>query len=283
MYRVLLFLITFMITLGLSRYLYAMKALNTAAAGMAAQEANLNTLSNNISNVNTIGYKKSRTEFEDLLYETVVEAGSRSSGNSRYNIGVQIGTGTKVAGVRTVHSQGNPQITNNPLDLMVQGEGFFGIVLSNNELRFSRNGSLSINAQGTVVTSKGFKLFPGFTVPANTMSITISESGSFDAYVSGQSEPINIGVVPIFTFTNTVGLKSTGGNLYRVTQSSGQPIQGIPGEGNTGSIMQGALETSNVNIVNEMTQLIRVQRAYDMNAKVMGIADQMLQTVNNIR
>lgn len=259
------------------------RALNTAATGMSAQEANVNTISNNIANVNTTGFKSGRTEIEDLLYETVTEAGSRSSGDSRYNVGLQIGTGSRVTAVKSVFSRGSPQITNNPYDLMVSGEGFFAVVLPNSELRYTRDGSFSPDNQGNLVNKQGYKLFPGFVLPANLQSINISETGTVDAYLQGQTEPINLGQIPVFTFMNAPGLAATGSNMFRITESSGAPMQNIAGENGSGSILQGTLETSNVNIMTEMTNLIRAQRAYEMNAKVMGIADQMLQTVNNIR
>jgi len=260
-----------------------MKALNTAATGMASQEVTVSTISNNIANVNTTAFKKDRAEHEDLLYQTFREPGSRSSASTQYNVGLQIGTGSKVSAVRKEFSQGLPQMTNNPFDLMINGEGFFGIVLPNNELLYTRDGSFNVNAQGVIVSRQGYSLYPGFTVPTNTTSVRISESGTVDAYASGQVEPVNLGTIPVFNFTNPVGLKSAGGNLYRVTESSGAPQQLVATEGNAGGIMQGALEASNVNVMNEMTSLIKAQRAYEMNSKVMGVADQMLQTVNNIK
>lgn len=260
-----------------------MKALNTAASGMAAQETSVSTISNNIANVNTTAFKKDRAEFEDLLYQTYREPGARSSASTQYSVGLQVGSGAKVSAVRKEFSQGMPQMTNNPFDLMINGEGFFGVILPNNELLYTRDGAFNVNAQGLIVNSLGYSLYPGFTIPANTTSVRVSESGTVDAYVSGQVEAVNLGTIPIFNFTNTVGLKSAGGNLYRVTEASGAPLQQIAAEGNAGKIMQGALEASNVNVMNEMTGLIKAQRAYEMNSKVMGVADQMLQTVNNIK
>jgi flagellar basal-body rod protein FlgG len=259
------------------------RALHTAATGMASQEANVNTISNNLANVNTTGFKKARTEFDDLLYETVQEAGARSSADSEYNVGVQVGSGSKVSATRKVHSQGSPQMTNNPYDLMVNGEGFFGIVGNNGEMKFTRDGSFNVDAQGSLVTRSGQKVFPGITVPPNAMSINVAENGIVEAFLRNSPEPINLGQIPVFTFVNPVGMRSEGGNLLGATQASGQPIQATPGVDNAGIIMQGAIESSNVSVMNEMTDLIKAQRAYEMNSKVMGIADQMLQTVNNVR
>jgi flagellar basal-body rod protein FlgG len=259
------------------------RALHTSATGMAAQESNVNTISNNLANVNTTGFKKARTEFDDLLYETVQEAGAKSSATSDYNVGHQVGSGTKVSATRKIHSQGAPQMTNNPYDLMVNGEGFFGIVSPNGELKFSRDGSFNVDAQGNMVTRAGHRVFPGITVPPNIMKISIAENGTVEAFTRDSVEPINLGQIPVFTFVNPTGLRSEGGNLMAATSGSGQAIQNTPGENGSGIVMQGAIEASNVNVMNEMTDLIKAQRAYEMNSKVMGVADQMLQTVNNIR
>lgn len=260
-----------------------MKALSTAASGMSAQETYVSTISNNIANVNTVGFKRGRTEIDDLGYETIQEPGARSSSNTTYNVGTQIGSGARVSAIRKEFTIGSPQITNNPFDLMINGEGFFGIIMPNGELKYTRDGSFNVDAQGTLVNKQGYKVYPGFTFPPNTSSVMISENGKIDAYVKGQTEPTSIGQLPIFTFVNAVGLKSTGANLYQVSLSSGAPIQAVAGESNAGALMQGALETSNVSPMTEMTDLIRAQRAYEMNSKVMGVADQMMQTVNNIR
>lgn len=259
------------------------KALNTAATGMASQEANVNNISNNIANSNTTGFKKSRTEFEDLLYETVQEPGARSSDSTRYNVGIQVGTGSKVSANKKIHTQGNPMITNNPFDLLIKGEGFFGILTPNNQVKYTRDGSFSVDAQGNLVTKNGDKLFPGITLPANTLNVNISDNGTVEAYFKNNPEPEQVGNIPLFTFINPAGLKSVGANLYSNTMASGEPTQNVPGENNSGGLMQGALESSNVSVMNEMTSLIKAQRAYEMNSKIMTVADQMLQSVNNIR
>lgn len=260
-----------------------LRALNTAATGMAAQDAHVATISNNIANVNTTGYKQQRVEFEDLAYETVVESGSRSSTSSLNNVGVQIGSGTKVSGIKRSFEMGSPKLTNNPFDFMVNGEGFFAIQLPNGSLSYTRDGAFSVDNTGTLVTKHGYKVFPGFTFPPGTKSVSVSHDGQVDVYMANQVQPIQLGQMPIFTFINSAGLKSTGQNMFRITASSGQPIQNIAGTSNAGDIQQGTLETSNVSIMTEMTNLIKAQRSYEMNSKVMGVADQMLQTVNNIR
>jgi flagellar basal-body rod protein FlgG len=259
------------------------RALNTAATGMAAQESQVNTISNNIANVNTTGFKRSRTEFDDLNYQTIQEAGARSGNNTFYSVGTQIGSGAKVSATRKEFEQGGVSMTNNPFDLMVNGEGFLAVIMGDNEMRFTRDGALNVDAQGNIVTKSGHKLYPGLTVPPGTKSVNISENGMVDAYVQGQTEPTNLGQIPIFTFVNPTGLKSTGANLYQVSFSSGEATQNVAGNSNAGVIVQGALESSNVNIMTEMTNLIRAQRAYEMNSKVMGVSDQMMQTANNIK
>ena len=260
-----------------------MRALNTAATGMAAQETNVSTISNNIANVNTVGYKKQRAEMESLLYETVTEAGSRSSFNSQYNVGVQVGSGSKVSSIRREFTKGSPQITNNPFDLMIDGEGFFAVIMPNQEVRYTRDGAFNVNNLGVLVNKHGYTLMPTLTFPPNTVSANISEDGQVEAFIAGQVEPVNIGRIPVFTFTNAPGLKATGGNLYRPTRSSGNPIQNVASTNQAGRVLQGTLESSNVSIMNEMTNLIKAQRAYEMNSKVMKVADEMLQTINTVR
>lgn len=260
-----------------------LKALHTAASGMSAQEANVSTISNNIANVNTTGFKRGRTEIEDLTYETVQEAGARSSASTNYNVGTQIGSGARVSAVRKEFTNGAPQATNNPFDLMINGEGFFGIIMPSGELKFTRDGSFNVDAQGSMVNKQGYKVYPGFQFPPNTSSVNISDDGKIQSFTKGVPEPVEVGQIPVFTFVNPVGLKSTGMNLYQVSLSSGQPVQAIAGSESAGPVMQGYLEASNVSPMTEMTDLIRAQRAYEMNSKVMGVADQMMQTINNIR
>ncbi|MCB9094877.1 MAG: flagellar basal-body rod protein FlgG [Halobacteriovoraceae bacterium] len=259
------------------------KALNTAATGMESQQKNVDNIANNIANVNTTAFKKNRTEFEDLLYQTYEEAGARSSNNTEYTVGNQVGSGSKVAAVKKDHSQGDPKITNNAYDLMVQGDGFFGVIQPNGSIGYTRDGSFNVDAAGNVVTKNGLRLYPGITVPAGTSHLNVTNDGKVEAFVNGQKDPTEIGQIPVFTFVNPVGLKSIGGNLLAETRGSGNATQNIPGQNSSGIIQQGMLETSNVSVMNEMTDLIKAQRAYEMNSKVMGIADQMLQTVNNIR
>jgi len=259
------------------------RALNTAATGMSAQEANVNTISNNIANANTTGYKTHRTEFEDLTYQTVQQAGARSSSGSQYMVGQQVGSGAKVSATRRIHKMGSPQVTNRAYDLMIMGdEGYFGVQVGDS-VQFTRDGAFTVDAQGIIKTRDGHPLLPVITVPPNTKSLNIAEDGKVQAFLTSQTEPIDLGQIPVFTFVNPAGLMDMGGNLTKKSTASGEPIQLIAGTENAGPIQQGYLESSNVSIMNEMTGLIKAQRAYEMNSKVMGIADQMLQTVNNIR
>lgn len=272
-----------LIALFLAANAHAMiRALNTAATGMGAQEANVNSISNNIANVNTTGYKAQRVEFEDLVYETIEEAGARSSNNTQYTVGHQVGSGAKVSATRRMHTMGSPQMTNRPYDLMIMGDGFFGVQVGN-KMMFTRDGSFTVDAQGVVKTRSGHPIVPGITIPPNTKSLNISPEGQVQAFLTNQTAPIELGQIPVFTFVNPAGLSDSGGNMAQATIASGEPIQNVPGSENAGAIQQGALESSNVSIMNEMTTMIKAQRAYEMNSKVMGIADQMLQTVNNIR
>ncbi|MBT3584151.1 MAG: flagellar basal-body rod protein FlgG [Halobacteriovoraceae bacterium] len=260
-----------------------LKALNTAATGMAAQETNVATISNNIANINTVGFKKRRTEFDSLLYETIRKPGSRSSDSTKWTVGVQVGSGAKVSAIRKEFSQGSPKITNNPFDLMINGEGFFGILMPNQQVTYTRDGSFHVDNQGTLVTKQGFKVLPVLVFPPNTKSVHVSPNGQVDAYMKSQIEPINIGQIPVYTFANPTGLNSAGANLFEKTVSSGAAISNIAGNSNSGVLEQGSLEMSNVSVMVEMTDLIKAQRAYEMNSKVMGVADQMLQTVNQLR
>ena len=258
------------------------RALNTAATGMAAQEQQVNTISNNIANSNTTGFKAKRTEFEDLMYETVNEAGARSSNDSEYTVGHQVGSGVKVSATRRQHTMGSPQLTGNTYDMMIMGEGFFGIQVGNETL-YTRDGSFDVDAQGILKTRSGHPLIPGITVSPNTVNIAVAENGIVQAFVKGQSDPIELGQIPVFTFVNPTGLADKGKNLLSGTNASGDAIQRIPGDENAGYISQGTLESSNVNVMNSMTNLIKAQRAYESNSKVLKIADEMLGTINQIR
>ena len=259
------------------------KALNTAAAGMVTQEEFVNTISNNIANSNTTGFKRSRPESEDLVYRTIIESGGSRDTDTRYSVGVQIGSGSRIAAVRKEFVDGSPMVTNRPWDLMVRGAGFFGIMHPDGKTFYTRDGSFNVDYKGNLVNRDGYKVFPGIQVPPNLLSVNITPVGEIEGYLSNQEDPENLGTLPIFTFMNSSGLKSVSGNLFAQTSGSGDPIQQEASRAGAGSILQGSLEMSNVSVMTEMTTLIQAQRAYETNSKVMGIADQMMETVNRIK
>lgn len=260
-----------------------LRALHTAATGMSAQETQVNTISNNIANVNTNGFKSGRTEFEDLLYQTVQEPGGLNGEQVERPLGLQLGSGAKVSALKRDFTQGPVNITQSTYDLLIQGEGLFGIMGNNDQMYYTRDGSFTVNSQGELTTKNGYKVYPGIAVPNNTTHLNVSSEGKVDAYVQGQTDPLTLGTIPVFNFVNQAGLKAMGNNLMMATMASGAATEGVASRGPAGAIQQGALEASNVNVMNEMTNLIQAQRAYELNSKVMGVADQMLQTVNNVK
>jgi flagellar basal-body rod protein FlgG len=261
-----------------------MRSLNIGATGMLAQQLNVETISNNIANLNTTGFKRSRPEFQDLLYQNERRVGSASSdAGTTVPSGIQIGLGVRTAAVYRDHTQGNLLPTQNPLDLAVQGIGFFQITLPNNEIAYTRAGSFQLSQTGEIVTADGYVVRPGLTVPQSATSITVNTSGQVLVKVAGTVDPQTIGQLQITQFPNEAGLQAIGNNLFQETTASGQPQDGTPGTTNFGTILQGFLETSNVNVVSEITNLITAQRAYEMNSRVIETSDQMLSTLSQIR
>jgi flagellar basal-body rod protein FlgG len=261
-----------------------MRSLNIGATGMLAQQLNVETISNNIANLNTTGFKRSRPEFQDLLYQNERRVGSASSdAGTTVPSGIQIGLGVRTAAVYRDHTQGNLLPTQNPLDLAVQGVGFFQINLPNNEIAYTRAGSFQLNQDGRIVTADGYEVRPGLVVPQNALSITVNTSGQVLVKVSGAVDPQNIGQLQLAQFPNQSGLQAIGNNLFQETTASGQPREGNPGTDNLGTMLQGFLETSNVNVVSEITNLITAQRAYEMNSRVIETSDQMMSTLSQIR
>jgi flagellar basal-body rod protein FlgG len=260
-----------------------MRAMDIAATGMQAQQLMVEVISNNIANVNTTGFKAQRAEFQDLLYQNIRAPGDSSSdAGTIVPVGVQIGIGVKTAAVYRMGLQGNLTQTGNPLDLAIQGDGFFQVQLPNGTLAYTRAGSLQLNNSRQIVTADGFLVQPSITIPANTTSITVDQTGQVQAQVAGQVNPQIAGQLTLATFPNEAGLLAMGQNLLTETQASGTPTVGNPGTNSIGVLNQGFLETSNVNIVNEITNLITAQRAYEMNSKVIEAADQMQQTLSNL-
>ncbi len=261
-----------------------MRSLNIGATGMLAQQLNVEVISNNIANLNTTGFKRSRAEFQDLLYQNERRVGSTSSdAGTTIPSGIQVGLGVRTAAVYRMHEQGNIQPTSNPLDVAVQGIGYFAVDLPTNEIAYTRAGSFQLNENGQIVTADGYTLRGPGQVPQNAQSITINSSGEVLVKVPGQTQAQNIGQINLSTFVNEAGLQASGQNLFMPTQASGEPDDGVPGVEQRGTILQGFLETSNVNIVSEITNLITAQRAYEMNSRVIETSDQMMSTLTQMR
>ncbi len=257
-------------------------ALKAAASGMEAQQAQIESIANNLANVNTNGYKKSRTEFQDLLYETMQEPGANTSALTQAPIGLQRGVGVRVAGSQRNFEPGNPVQTHRSLDLMIRGDGFFVIQLPNAEMAYRRDGAFHKSAQGRIETVDGYSLMPEIFIPPNTRRLEISEDGIVNAFIS-DTERVQIGQIQLATFVNNGGLKAIGRNQFIATEGSGPPTLLIPGQGTTGGLLQHYIESSNVDVVREMTDMISAQRAFEMNSKVIQAVDQILQHTVNVR
>jgi flagellar basal-body rod protein FlgG len=256
-----------------------MRALRIAATGMAAQQLNVEVISNNIANMNTVGFKKQRAEFEDLLYQNVERPGAQSSDSGTVvPTGVQLGSGVKAGSVYRITTQGGLTQTGNQFDLAINGKGFFQVLLPTGETAYTRAGNLSVNDTGQLVTTDGYQIIPAITIPQNSTGVTISQTGQVQASISGQTAPQLVGNLQVATFFNEAGLEASGNNLYLESGASGAPVLGQPGAPGFGSLMQGYTEASNVDPVSEITNLIVAQRAYEMNSKVVSAADSMLAT-----
>jgi flagellar basal-body rod protein FlgG len=261
-----------------------LKTLNTAATGMKAQQTNMDVISNNMANVNTVGFKKSRAEFEDLLYQTDKNPGEVSGLNAISPAGVQTGLGVKTQAVQKDFEIGVPKITNNPLDIMIEGKGFFQIELPDGNVGYSRNGAFKRSAEGKIVDGNGYGLIPEITIPPNTSGIEIEANGNVLVTIgNNMNQPVQLGQIELAYFVNPTGLRSIGRNIFTATPASGQPQVDAPGQNSLGQVSQGQVENSNVNIVDEMVNMITAQRSYETNSKAIQAADQMLQTVNNLR
>jgi flagellar basal-body rod protein FlgG len=260
-----------------------LKSLNTAATGMAAQQTNMDVIANNIANSSTNGFKKSRAEFEDLMYQTQKEPGAVTGMNAVSPNGVQVGLGVRTAAIQKDFANGSAVITKNPLDLEVEGSGFFQVMTPDGEVAYTRDGSFKKDPNGRVIDKNGNLLQPEITIPPNVSGIEVAPSGEVRTIVGMGDTPQQIGQIDLTTFVNPAGLKAVGKNLFMQSPASGQPVQSRPGLNGTGYLAQGQLETSNVNIVDEMVNMITAQRAYETNSKVIQASDQMLQSVNNLK
>lgn len=254
-------------------------ALYISKTGLSAQDTRLAAISNNLANVATAGFKKDRVVFEDLLYQIQRQPGASSSQSTELPSGMQIGTGVRVSSSQKLFTQGALQTTGEALDIGVNGRGFFEIMMPDGSSAYTRDGQFQVNANGEIVTGQGHILNPGLTVPADAQTITVGQDGVVTVKLPGQPQPVNIGNINLVDFVNPSGLQALGGNLYSETIASGNPQQSTPGQNGMGKLAQGSVESSNVEVVEELVDMITTQRAYEMNSKAISTADQMLQFV----
>ncbi|SHG49417.1 flagellar basal-body rod protein FlgG [Hydrocarboniphaga daqingensis] len=252
-------------------------ALWVAKTGLDAQQTRMAVVSNNLANVNTTAFKRGRADFEDLLYQNVQTAGAQTSTQTQSPTGLAIGTGVRIGATEKLFTQGNMSLTNNSLDIAINGRGFFQVLQPDGTMAYTRDGSFQVDSQGQVVTDKGYAVQPGLQVPAGAQNLTISADGIVSVTLAGQTAPQQIGTLTVSDFINPAGLMARGENLYIETAASGTPQSGTPGLNGLGSLVQGSLEASNVNVVEEMVNMIETQRAYEMNSKAISTTDQMLQ------
>lgn len=258
-----------------------LRALTTSATGLEAQQANIDRIANDLANVNTDAYKRDVTEFHDLMYENVKDPGGRQGASTVSPTGVQKGLGVKVGSTHKIFEQGSVKVTNNPYDMMIEGKGFIPVTLPNTgEVVFTRAGTFKLDAQGRISLSNGALLQPQITIPPNSTNVVIAPNGEVKA-TSPEGDQV-VGQIQLTQFINPQGLMAVGNNFYKKTAASGEAQSVIPGEGGTGTIMQGALESSNVNVANSMIEMIGAQRGYEMNTRVMSVADKMLEATTNI-
>jgi len=256
------------------------RALYTAATGMQVQQQNVDNIANNLANASTVGFKRTRLEFQDLLYQNLRTPGAAATSSTEIPVGLQIGLGARTISSERIFLQGDFRQTENPLDLVIEGSGFFQVRQSNGELAYTRAGSFHLNSQGQIVTASGETLEPGITIPSEATSITIGTDGTVSITTPGQANTQNVGQIQLSTFANPAGLEAMGRNLFRETAASGQASSSTPDSNGLGRINQGFIENSNVNVVEELVNMIAAQRAYETNSKVISAADQMLGTIN---
>lgn len=257
-----------------------MGSLNIAATAMLAQQFNVDVISNNIANLNTTAFKRARAEFNDLIYQSRSSVGSQSSDSGTLNVtGAQFGTGVKVGSTYRIHEQGNMLSTGNTFDVAIQGKGYLQVEMPDGTTSYTRAGSLQLSPQGTIVTPQGYTVQPGITVPNDALEVSINGSGEVQVRLPGQATTTTVGQFSLATFPNEAGLQSLGDNLLKETAASGAPVTGIPNQTGFGSMLQGFLETSNVNMVNEITNMITAQRAYELASKVVQTSDEMLSSL----
>ena len=257
------------------------QALWVAKTGLEAQQTRMGVITNNLANVNTTGFKRDRAIFEDLMYQTVRQPGAQTSQNSQLPSGLMLGTGVHTVATEKLHTQGNIVQTGNSFDLAVSGRGFFQVTMPDGTTGYTRDGSFQVDSQGQMVTSSGYVVQPGITVPQGTLSLTVGADGTVSALVTGNAAPTQIGTLQLADFINTAGLQPIGNNLSLETAASGSPQAGNPGLNGLGNLIQGSVESSNVNVVEELVNMIETQRAYEMNSKAISTTASMLQYLNN--
>ena len=250
---------------------------------MYAQQMNIDNISNNLANINTTGYKKSRVQFQDLMYQTIKEAGSATSENTQRPVELSVGVGVKSVATQRSFTVGTPTNTNNPLDIAITGDGFFQLVDGNGDIVYSRDGSFKMDGDGVIVNAQGLKLEPEITIPADAEAISISSDGIVTVRLYGSSDSEEVGQIDMARFVNPAGLRSVGGNTYEMTDASGEAIIGTPSTETFGALEQGWVESSNVVIVEEMVNMIMAQRAYDLNSKAVTTSDKLIETANNLK
>jgi flagellar basal-body rod protein FlgG len=258
------------------------RSLWISKTGLEAQQTQMDVISNNLANVSTTGFKRSRAVFEDLLYQNLRQPGAQSSQQTQVPSGLQIGTGVRPVATERIHTQGNLQQTSNQLDIAVQGAGYFQVLMPDGTTAYTRDGSFQRDSQGQIVTANGFVVQPAITIPANATTVSIGQDGVVTITQAGAAAPVQVGSLQLATFINDSGLESMGQNLYLETASSGTPSTNVPGTNGTGTLSQGYVETSNVNVVEELVNMIQTQRAYEINSKAITVSDQMLQKLSQM-
>ncbi|MCT4704619.1 flagellar basal-body rod protein FlgG [Enterobacteriaceae bacterium H16N7] len=255
-------------------------ALWISKTGLSAEDAEMSAIANNIANVNTNGFKRDRVMFQDLFYQTQRAPGGMLDQNNTSPTGIQYGSGVRIVGTQKTFTEGNIETTDDPLNVAIMGQGFFQVQKANGDIAYTRDGNLQINADGVLTNAQGLPIQPEIDIPTNATNVTFGSDGTITATMPGDSDPTELGQITLVNFTNPAGLQAEGDNLYLETAASGQPTEGTPGEDALGTLQAGSLEGSNVDIVNEMVAMITVQRAYEMNAKMVSAADDMLQYIN---
>ena len=259
-----------------------LRALYTAASGMEAQQLNIDTIAHNLANINTSGYKQRRLQFQDLLYQDLRNAGTSNTASTEIPVGLQIGLGTIPIASTMIFTQGDYSATKNPLDMVIEGQGFFQVMQPNGQLAYTRCGNFHLNREGSLVTAQGDLLDPQITIPQDQVGVMIGADGTVSVLLADQTQPQQVGRIEIALFQNPAGLQSLGKNLFLPTQASGDAITGTPGENGLGTLLSGFVEQSNVSVVEEMVNMIVSQRAYEANSKVVRTADEMLTEANNV-